>query len=204
MGEDAQLGLGELSRFRACPDGRAEAALVAGEGALDLPAVAVDLVVEVGLHLSAVMGPGPLPAPTGIYGDDRGSDSQLVAAEDMVVLGVVGRIAQQAVETDVPTGLPHGRRKLWGILGGTPAQESPSPEVGLAVADHGELEPSEPFSSGFPLPPDVVAADVTALQPRGVGDPFGLLSDELQLMSAAEDGSKEGIECPPFTSLRCA
>jgi hypothetical protein len=83
-GADLQFTLSQ--DIRAGPQRRAGQALGAREGALRLPALAVDPLEEPPLHLPAVAALGPPAAPIPpVQRDDRGADARVLAAEAVAI-----------------------------------------------------------------------------------------------------------------------
>src|SRR3954463_12552638 len=101
MREDFQLALPPARLVAAAAQGGAEAALDAGEHALDLPALAVAAAGgaaahpavgaggEAGAHRPAVALPGPLAGAAGVEGDDGGAAARALAGQPVVGLRVV-------------------------------------------------------------------------------------------------------------------
>ena len=193
MSEHAQKAFGFLGAPLPRAQGRSEAPLVTGEGTFDLPALAVDPTVESPFHLSAVLGGGPLARVAFAGGDHRGSDPELLAAEDMIVLSIVRGVRQITVERNQLSGIPHGWSELGRILRRPSADVRSRQKMTLAMTGHGQLGEVAPGVS-FSLAPDEVPADVASLQARGVHDAFGSLGDELQLASAPEGLSLKNSE----------
>ena len=113
MRQDTEHNLPVLRGGAAGAQGGAEPALVAREGALGLPALMIQLAREVALHRSAVGRRGP--APAGVApgeGNDGAADAQPVAAEPVIVLGVVGGVGQGGVEGEERGRLAYGGREL--------------------------------------------------------------------------------------------
>lgn len=191
-----------------CPatraQGRTQAALVARDGALDLPALAVDSPKEVPFHLPAVFGGRPGSGASFTRGDDGGTDAEFLATQHMVVLGVVTGIGQQPIEADVPGRLAQGWRKLRRILRRAEADEGAGQQMALPVADQGQLRPVKTGMALLPPAPDVVAAHVAGFEPRGIDDALGALPDQRALMRPPEDDSLEKNEGVFFRSRRSA
>ena len=184
----------------ATTQGGSQAPLVTGDRALDLPALAVEASVKSTLHLPAVLGLGPLEGVPLASRDDRRADPEFLAAQDVVVLGIVTLVAQDAIEVNELCRVSHGGSELRRVLRGTHADIGTGQEMAFLVADEGELGPPESCVALLTLPPDVVAADVATFETGGIDDAVGLLSNELQLASAAEDVSLKKSEGSFFKS----
>jgi hypothetical protein len=97
VGKGAEGALGFLGAPGAGAKRGAEEPLVATECALDLPALSVADSCVPALHLASVWRGGPLASAVGVApdGNDGGWDAELLAAEAVIVLGVVALVAQQ-------------------------------------------------------------------------------------------------------------
>lgn len=144
-----------------------------------MPTLSVNPFEEAPLHLASVFGGRPLPRVAFASGNDGGADPQDIATKDVIVFGVVRRVAKHSIEIDKRGGILHRGDELWRVLGRSHADVGARPKVGLPVADDGQLGPVKAGMSLLPLSPDVVPADVAALQPRSIGDAFGFTSEEL-------------------------
>src|SRR6218665_3300150 len=74
--------------------------LVAGEYALHLPALSIDLLGELFLESSTIPALWPLASAIGIafHGDDALFDAELLPRQDVVVLSIVALVAKQFLE----------------------------------------------------------------------------------------------------------
>lgn len=178
MSQNSKKALDFLKAPGPRAQGRPKASLVSRDRAFDLPALAVDAAMEAPFHLPAVFGDGPLSGVAFARRDNRRADPKGLAAKDMVVFRVVGSVGQDAVEADELRRIPHGGRELRRVLGRTSADKGSGQKMSLAVADQRQLGKVAPGVS-FALAPDVIAADMSALQAGGVDNAFGPLSDEL-------------------------
>lgn len=175
-----------LGRPAARPKRRAQESLVPGKSALHLPTLAINSLEETNLHLTAIAGLGPSSATSTIQRDDRRTNAKFFAGENVVVLGIVGRIAHEPIKVNVPTGLAHRARELRRILAGAQTHESSGHEMALPMTNDGQLGPLGSAESLVSPTPHVVPADVTALQTRRIDDPLGSLADQIELSSASE------------------
>jgi hypothetical protein len=203
VGEDAKQAFLGLGLGRAGAQGRPEQALVAADGALDLPPLPVDAPEEPPGHLRAIAASRLAPGAAVVQGDERQADAELLAAEPVVVLGVVGGVGQEPVEMDALGRLPHGRGEVRGVVARAPAREAAGQKVRLRVADQRELRPRGPAPQAA-ASVQVVEARLAALQARRVDRRLGPLVDEPQPAGPQEGGSKEGVESPFFSSRCCA
>lgn len=83
------------------------------EPALDVPALVVEGLGKAVPHRSSVRGLGPAAAGVAtVEADDGLPDAQVLAAEAVVVLGIVARVAEGGVDREQASGLPHGRGEV--------------------------------------------------------------------------------------------
>lgn len=186
------------------PQGRTQAPLVTRDRTLDLPALAVNSSEEAPFHLSAVFGAGPRPGSSLARGDDGLANAQGFSAKHVVVFGVIAGVRQEAIKMNVLGGLNHGRGKLRRVLRRAEAHESPGQQMALPMANEGEFRPVKPRVALMPTAPDVVAAHVAALQPRGIDDAVGTRADQRALVRPLKDDRLEKNEGVFFRSLRSA
>src|SRR5262249_22102574 len=98
MGEHTEVTLPLARRVGARPQGRPQPPLVPPEGASRLRRLAVPPLGEAPPHLPAIFRLGPLPpGAAAVQRDHRRADQPLLAAEPMVVLGVIGGVGQHPV-----------------------------------------------------------------------------------------------------------
>ena len=204
MGEHAQVTLALARRIRLAPQGRAEQPLVPGEGTLHLPALAVDAAVEAPLHLPAVLGLGPLAAVApAVERADGGADLPVLAAQPVVVLGVVGGVGQHPVPAGVPGGLVDNVGEQRRLVGRADADLGSGQQVTLDVA--GDLQ-EDIAAHGEALglvAAGVVAGGVAAVQAGAIDGGRGPLADQAAQPGAAERPALELAE-PPFLRSRCS
>ena len=205
MGEDAEEEFPGACRVGAGGERGAEAPLVPGEDALDLPALAVAAAGEAVIEPPTVsalwdgVGVGARVDRDGCEGDPEG-----LAAEAVVVLPVEGCIGQHSRQGD-----PSGRlaRERWQgrrVVGRPEGDLRGRYEVGVVVTADGQFGPSpSSMRPGHPAAPHEVGADVAGLEARGVDGPVCGLPDQAACAGPGEDDVQEAIECPPFRS-RCS
>jgi len=212
MSQDAQVALALPRLVRPAAQRRVEQALVAREGALRLPALAVDPLVPAALrplaeappHLPPVAGPGPLAAlAPPVERDDRGADAQALPAQPVVLLAIEGRVGQQAVPGHSQRRLPHGRPQLRRVVAGGRADGGGGEEVAAGVADDGELgpQPGAVLAAGAL---EEVLRSVAALQAGGVEGRLGLGANQAALAGARGGLEEEQDELPFFRSRLAA
>jgi hypothetical protein len=183
-----------LMKPRSIPEGTAQQAFVSRDGALDLPALAVDPLGKALLHLASVLRLGPLSSVSFPSRNDGRSNPERLPAEYVVVLGVVSRVSQDPIKGHQSRSFLHGRCELGRVLRRPHADVRPRQEMGAPITDQGHLGPAHSDMPLLPLSPHVVSTDMAGLQARGVHDAFRALGDELQLASAPEDLSLKNSE----------
>lgn len=202
MGDDAEQDFGLSGFVASTSQGRAEAALVLGDRAFDMPAMTISLAVEATPHLAAIRGLGPAVAGVAsIQRDQRRTDAQNVTGQAVVMFAVVGGVGQQAIDGQVSARLPGAGRKLRRIPAGPVAQRGPGPQIGARLCGDGQLGPAAPDErTELPASNDKVIRDVVILEAGGVDADLGARRDQAACVGNAEKGGKEGIESPFFSS----
>ncbi len=199
MGKDAYEAFMRLSFIRSGSEGRTEEPFVARDGALDLPAIPVKAVVEATLHLRTIFRRRRPGAASLVQGDHCGPDAELLAAEPMVVLCIIGCVGQKTVKADIIGGLSDCLRELGRVVAGPPAHHRARKQVRCAVADYGQLGPA--FASKGPVAPalDVVGTDVLGFKTGGIDSRLGALIDQPQASGSLENSSDKRLESPFFS-----
>lgn len=83
------------------------------EPALDMPALVVEGLGKAVSHGTSVRGLGPTaPCVAAVEADHRLPDAEVVAAETVVVLGVVAGVTEGGVDRDPFRSLAHGRGEV--------------------------------------------------------------------------------------------
>ena len=204
MGEDPEREFAPLRGRAAGGEGGAEAPFVLAEAALRMPALVVQRTWEAPAHRAPV---GRLrPAPPGVARverDDAPAHAELLAAEPVVVLGVVARVGQRRVEGHEGGRLPHGGGEVGRVLAGTDAGGRAEDQVRAGVQDRRELRP------GPPAPPRAlrlaaaqaeVGADVARLEPGGVHRGHRRGVDQAGTPGAGDGRGLGTAEGPPFSA----
>jgi hypothetical protein len=115
--EHPQQAFALLWQPRASAQSRAQVSFVAGNGAFDLPTLAVHPVDNPPLHLAPIPGFRPMPLTPWVERDHRRPDRQPATAQLVVVFGIIGRIRHDTVPLRVSGGLAHGGWELGANLG---------------------------------------------------------------------------------------
>lgn len=93
------------------------------------------------------------PAPAGIaavQSDDAPADAEFLAAEAVVVLGIVARVTEGGVDRDPFRSLAHGRGEVRRVLARTEARHGANDQVRAGVEHDGQLGPGR-WRRPFPL-----------------------------------------------------
>jgi len=201
VGQNSQQALSLAGGFAACAYSAAQHPLELRDGALDLPAVGVDTLRETSAHLAPISAPGrSRAAPPWVKRNDRGADAELLSAEAVVMLAIVGGVSQQPVEGNLLGRQDHGGGELRGVVAGASTDHGAREQMGSGVATHSQLGPASTAEGFVPLPVDVVGAGISALQPGRVERPFGTLVDQAEGVGPLEDGPEHGLKSPFFSN----
>jgi hypothetical protein len=122
----------------------------------------------------------------------------------VVVLGVIGRVGQNAVKPHMGGSLTERLGKLGRIVAGASRDHDAGQKVRGRVTDHRELRPLPAPKRPIAVTVYVVEAGVAGLQPRGVNGPFGAFADQPELSCALEASPDKRLESPFFSSRSCA
>lgn len=199
MSKHAQQALLRLSFVSSRLQRRAEKAFVAADGALDLPPLPVDAPGEAPPHLCPIPRPGrPVACPL-VQGDHRGADAQLFAAEPVIMLGVVGRIGQQAVQGQILGRLSYSLPELGRVVARPSAHHNAGKKVRSSVAHDRQFGPSSASEALVALALNIVGAGMPTLQARGVDGSFGAFIDQSELPGSLETSSDKRLESPFFS-----
>jgi hypothetical protein len=212
MGENAEVTFALTGLIGLATQGRAEESLVPREGALGLPALAVDAPVPAALwlpaaafdHLPTVARQRPLPAlVAAVQRDHGGADAQLFAAVAVALLAVERGIAEHPVVAHSQRRLGHHRAQLRRVVGRPQADGGAGQEVAGGVAGDRQLgpQPGVVLTAGAL---EEVARGVPALQPGGIDGRGRLLADQAALFGARAGPVQEQDELPFFSSLLAA
>ena len=155
------------------------------------------------MQLSPVAPPRPPSWKAAGIEFDRGEpDTEFFPGKDVIVFAVVSGISEEAVEVKVRRGLPHGRREVRRILAGASPESDSGNQVGVGVADGGQLGPTRMGGRLIALSSArVVPTDMTSLESRRINGAFGFAVDQAALACAVEDGSHELLKAPFFRSF---
>ncbi len=202
MGEDAKDEFAGLGVIAAGGQSRSEPPFVLTEAALCVPALVVEGAVEAFAHAPSVwrLRPAP-PGVAPVEADHRPPNAEVFAAEPVVVLGVVTRIAQDSVDSDQRACLPHGGNEVGRVLARPDAGHRSQNEMGGRVHDSRQLRP-RPLSVALPSCPShpEVGADVAGLQPGGVDRGNGLRTDQAARPCTSNQRGLGMSESPPTSA----
>lgn len=113
------------------------------EAALDVPALVVEEARKVLAESTPVgrLRPAPPSVPS-VQGNDAAPDAKFIAAEAMVVLGVVAGIGQNRTQIQERGRLAQSGREVGRVLTGTDAGDSADDQMRVDMENRGELWPS--------------------------------------------------------------
>lgn len=201
MGQNFQQTLSAPGGFAAGAHSATQYPLELRDGALYLPPVGVDTLRETSAHLAPISPPGRSRAATPrVKCNDRAADSELLSAEAVVMLAIVGGISQQAVEGNVLGRQDHGWGELRGVVAGTSIDHGAREQMGAGVATQSQLGPAAAAEGPVTLPLDVVRAGMSALQAGRVECPFGTLIDQAEGVGPLENRPEHRLKSPFFSS----
>ena len=204
MGEDPQVALAVLSSLPVRTQSRTQDAFVLRNGAFHLPAMAVDPAGKSPLHLSSIFGARPgRRVSARIERDHRRTNPELLAAELMVRLRVVGHVGEHTVPVDHPRGLVHRLGEEGIVVAGTATDHRGGPQMAGGMADHGQLGPELLQTGLLTASEGVIVADVSDFEARGIDGAFRALVDQAERAGTSEDGGQKRLKSP-FFCRRCS
>jgi len=183
---------------------RTQAALVLRKRTFGMPAASVETLRKMVMHPSAVQGLGPRATAASVV--DRNHDrvdSEFFPANPVVALGVVGRVALQAMDRNMPYRLRNGWHEVGRIIAGAVPHARGSEQMAGMVCDHGQLGIT-PVALRAAGAGQKVTADVVAFQSRRVDGGFGLGRDQAALRSNTENSFEESVKSPFLRRRSCA
>lgn len=153
MSQSANQKFSELVGFAARSKRGAESAFVSGEAAFGLGAMTVLSTWKVVVHHSAI---APLRRPWGvsrIERNDRAANSEFLAAESVIVLGIVAFVGQEAAWPKIRSCLPDGVWKVGRVLTRTARRDGTYDQLRIRVKHSRELRPCGVRRLGSTAPP---------------------------------------------------
>jgi hypothetical protein len=202
MCQHAQVALALAGGVGPAAQGAAERPLVPAEGALRLPALAVDALVPAALgllaealhHLPPVPRPRPLaPVPASVQRDHCRAHAQFLAAVVVAVFAVERAVGQHPVVRHHQRRLGHHRTQLWRVVGRTQADGRAGQEVAGRLTGDGQLRPESGvgFTAGAF---EEVAGGLAAVHAGGIDGGGRLVGDQAALLGADGGLQKEQDE----------
>ena len=175
----------------------AQPAFEAGEHALGLPPLPKDPAREVCMHQATIRtGRLPIP-PSKIDRDGGGLNTELLSAEHMKRLRIVGGVGQHAPHGKVFGGLSNGRLEAWRVVARSHRQVHAGDQMGGIVAGGSEFGIT-PVTFHPALPSQEVTADMPALQAGGVDAYIRRLGGHTASVCAIENSAEQVGESPFF------
>ena len=204
MSQDTQTTFTILRFYASGPQGGTKKTLVPGDRTLDLPAIAVQLLMEPTFHLASIFCGRPLSTSTAfVQRDHRRANSKPLAAKLVVMLTVVGRICQEAVKVNVLSRQNHCLGKLWRIITGALRGDRRDKQVTESVANHCQLRPVLATETFVATTLNIIGTDVSAFQTSRVDSCFGPGFNQAAFASAVDNSPKQFMESP-FFRRRCS
>jgi hypothetical protein len=205
VSECANEEFSELVGFTACGKRGAKPALVSGEATFGLRSMTVLPARKAVVHHSAI---APLRRPWGvsrIERDDGAANPEFLAAEHVIVLGIVAFVGQQAAWPKVRSRLADGVWKVGRVLTGTARRDGTYDQLGSRVKHSCELRPRGVRRLGSTAPSLEVHRCVPRFQARRVNcrGAVVIVSDQTAGASALTASSQQLFK-PPFSSSFCS
>ena len=205
MGQGTNQEFIELVRFAPCGQGGAEATFVSGEAAFGLGAMAILPVRKAIVHHPAISPLGRAGSVSRIEWNDRAANAEFLAAQRVVVLGIVAFIAQQASGPKIDRRLSHCGGKVGRILAGTPRGHGADDQVRSGMKYRRELRPGSMHGLRGAAATLKVHRGVTCLQ-TGRIDRRGAVSvvDDQTAAASAVTTRGQQFRKPPFSRSFCS
>ena len=203
MRDNAKQGLAISRLPGSSGQGRTEATLMLRDHALNVPTTTVQPFREAAMHLLPVPARRQRPwAAAWIHRNDRRTHRQFFPTDAVVLLGVIRRVGVQAVDGHVSAGLANGGQEVRRVVARAFARLGCQDQMAVVVTDQGELRIASELLHPA-LPGQEVAADMVALQPRGINGRFGPLFDQAAGLGVAQNRREQSVKSPFFRS-RCS
>lgn len=139
------------------------------EAALGMPALVVGGLREAVSHGAPIGRLGPATARVAaVEADDGLPHAEVFAAEAMVMLCIIARVAKGDVDPDKGGSLLHGGGEVRRVLAGADARHRAKDQVRMGMNHGGEFRPGALAVSLAPAPLPEVGADVPRLEPGRV------------------------------------
>ena len=203
MSQNAKIAFTFLRLVRPGSQGRSQQAFVSGDRAFGLPALAINSFGKTAFHLTPITSSGPFATATAVQRNYGRTNSQFVATQSMVMLTVVGRIAQQSVPRDLLARLSHRFGKLRRIIARAFAHDGRCPQMAARMANHCQLDPLITQKPLIARAQNVMPRRLSTLQSGGVDSRLWFLGDQAAHLGKAQGLLQKEIESPFFTS-RCS
>lgn len=200
MGQYPQHAFAYTGLVLARSQGRPETSFILRDRGFNMPAMPVFPVVKPLFHLATVTSHRPFAGVAFVQRDDGRSNAQFLPSQLMVVLAVVTRIAQKAVNVKMVNRLSDCIRELWRILTGTVTDHQRREQIGIGVAHQRQLGPTRTEKPFVAHAMNIMSGGMATFQAGGVDGRFALVLDQATRLGEAENGGKEGIERPFFNS----
>ena len=203
MSQNSQITLPLAGPNLPGPQSRTQKPFVPRKITLNLPTLIVSPARKATVHLASVLTLGSsVLAATPTDRDNRQRDSQFFPGQSVIRLGIKTRIGQEAIETQVTTGLNQGRSKMRSIIIRSSGDDTGTEQVCLGLADGRNLRPAGVALGSFVLAPmKVMSADMMGFQPRRIDGSFGFVRQQPQGSCPVKNRVQEAFKSPFFSSF---
>ena len=171
------------------------------EAALGVPALMIGSFRKMTAHGAAVRRLRPSAAcVAAVEADDCLSHAQLLAAEAVVVLGVLARVAQGGIDVNQACSLAHGRSEVGRVLARSNARHRAEDEMGRHMEDGRQLWPGALPVPLSPASQPEIGTDVARLEPRRVHSGDRRRIDQAAPMGTPDHHGLSAAEGPPASA----
>lgn len=200
MGKYPQHALTLTGAFGAGRERRTEATLVLGNRAFRVPAASVDPGRKAAVHLPTITGRRTgVAVSTMIKGNHRGANTQSFSTDAMVLFGVVGCVAKEAMNRKVLGCLGDRGEKIRCVVGRSVADRQGGNQVGAMMGNQRHLGIT-PVPLHPSRPSKKVTADILTLEACRIDGRFSLLLDQAAFLGNTEKSLEQSLESPFFRS----
>ncbi len=205
MGQCANQEFFELVGFAACGKRGAESAFVPREAAFGLGAMTILSARKAVMHHSAI---APFRWPWGvsrIERNDGAANAEFLAAERVIVLGIVAFVGQKAAWPKIRGRLPDGVWKVGRVLTRTARRDGTYDQLRIRVKHSRELRPCGVRRLGSTAPPLEVHRRMSRFQASRVNCRSAVTIVGNQTTGAsAVAASGQQLFKPPFSRSFCS
>ena len=205
MSESADQEFFELVWFGPCGERGAESTFVSEETAFGLGSMTVPPVGKAVMHHPAIAPLGWTRGVSRIERNNRTTNSEFLAAERMIVFGVVSLVAQEASRLKIGGRLPYSGGEVGRVLTGAARGDGAHDQLRGRVKYRRELRPRRMHRFGSAAPPLEVHRGVPRLQARRINcrGAVRIVNDQIACPSAIAASGQQFCK-PPFSRSFCS